>query len=139
MSHHRCKLLAGQTAHEFSNEFANEVTSTDANELADKVASFADLRQIRSSRTVRLRRRKTAPVDLIETQVRQANCRKSSFLDLAQTNNRTLIPADAPDRLVRAVPVNGAQAARDVQSAAPVPSPATTLRRTADDAVNGSA
>jgi hypothetical protein len=90
VSHHRCKLLAGQTAHDFSNEFANEVNNKDAKELADKVAdkvaSFADLRQIRSSRTVRLRRRKTAPVELIETQVRQPGGKKASFLDLAQTN-----------------------------------------------------
>jgi hypothetical protein len=74
MNHHRCKLLAGQTAHDFSNEFANEVTIKDAKELADKVAdkvaSFADLRQIRSSRTVQLRRRRGAPVELIEAQVR---------------------------------------------------------------------
>jgi hypothetical protein len=131
MGQHRCQFLAGQTAHDFSNEVVDEV--------ANKAAIRAVVGQIRSSRTVRLCRRKTAPVALIETQARQAGCKKASFLDLRQINWPKLILSDAPDRFFRVAPVRGGPVARDVRLAAPAPSRGSTLQMTGNDAENGSA
>jgi hypothetical protein len=131
MGQHRCQFLAGQTAHEFSNEVVDEV--------ANKAAIRAVVGQIRSSRTVRLCRRKTASDALIETQARAAGCKKRSFLDLGQINWPKLILSDAPGHFVRVVPVRGGAVARDVRLAAPAPSRASTPQMTGNKAEDGSA